>query len=86
MKYVMSFDSAYYNKLDLDAMTDDERWGLAWHCMGIGADEAQIVTLDEWVMLYNNGNIPAGGSLYIYLTDKDVEPKSFLSVGNMKYK
>lgn len=71
MKYVISFDSSCYNKLDLDNMSDDERWELAWHCMGIGADEAQIMTLDKWVHLYNDGYVPQGGSLYIYLVDKN---------------
>lgn len=70
-KYVLSFDASYYNKLDLDVMTEEERWQLAWQCMGIGADEAQIVTLDEWVRMYNEGNVPEGGSLLIYLVEKD---------------
>lgn len=73
MKYVMSFDSNYYNKLDLDNMSDDERWELAWQCMGFSSDEAQIVTLDDWIRLYNDGCVPESGSVYIYLTDRENE-------------
>ena len=82
MKYVVSFDASYYNKLDLDAMTDEERWSTAEFCMGIGTDEAQIVALDEWVKLYNNGNVPEGGSLYIYLIDKDEDAFSLNYCGS----
>lgn len=69
MKYVLSFDAATYNKLDLDNMSEEERFSLASRCDTLGYDDAKVVPLDKWVELYNDGCVPKSGSLYIYLYD-----------------
>lgn len=68
MEYIIGFNSDYYNRAELDAMTDEERWNIALSEKKTGSYNAQIVTLEEWTALYNIRLIPEG--VYIYPIDK----------------
>lgn len=71
MKYVICFEAEHYNKLDLDNMSDNERWKIASKSMQVKEFNSWHVPLDEWVYQFNTGRIPESGSLYIYLIEKD---------------
>lgn len=62
---VLVFSSDNYNKEELNAMAENERYQLADVAKNFGYDEADILTLPEFQRLFNSGDICAD-SCYIY--------------------
>ena len=63
--FVLVFSSDNYNKEELNVMPDNERYDLALHAKTHGYDETDVLSLQEFETMFNDGLI-CPDSCYIY--------------------